>query len=63
MDARQFFNLVSEMRNKQKEYFKTRTQSALKESKALEKRVDDEIARGASTERETRTEIIGILSN
>lgn len=45
MDARQFFNLVSEMRNKQKEYFKTRTQSALKESKALEKRVDDEIAR------------------
>lgn len=26
MDARQFFNLVSEMRNKQKEYFKTRTQ-------------------------------------
>lgn len=47
MDARQFFNLVSEMRNKQKEYFKTRTQSALKESKALEKRVDDEIARVA----------------
>lgn len=45
MDARQFFNLVSEMRNKQKEYFRTRTQSALKESKALEKRVDDEIER------------------
>ena len=35
MDARQFLNLVSEMRNKQKEYFKTHTQSALKESKAL----------------------------
>lgn len=45
MDARQFFYLVSEMRNKQKEYFKTRTQSALKERKALEKRVDDEIKR------------------
>nr|DAH77923.1 MAG TPA: hypothetical protein [Caudoviricetes sp.] len=45
MDARQFFYLVSEMRNKQKEYFKTRTQSALKESKALEKRVDGEIKR------------------
>lgn len=45
MDARQFFNLVSEMRNKQKEYFKTHTQSALKESKTFEKRVDEEIAR------------------
>lgn len=45
MDARQFFNLVSEMRIKQKEYFRTRTQSALKESKTFEKRVDEEIAR------------------
>lgn len=52
MDARQFFNLVSEMRNKQKEYFKTRTQSALKESKAMEKRVDDEIARVAQVLKE-----------
>lgn len=52
MDAKQFFYLVSEMRNKQKEYFKTRTQSALKESKALEKRVDDEIARVAQVLKE-----------
>lgn len=54
MDARQFFNLVSEMRNKQKEYFKTHTQSALKESKALEKRVDDEIARVTQVLKEKR---------
>ena len=54
MDARQFFNLVSEMRNKQKEYFKTHTQSALKESRALEKRVDDEIARVTQVLKEKR---------
>ena len=54
MDARQFFNLVSEMRNKQKEYFKTHTQSDLKESKALEKRVDDEIARVTQVLKEKR---------
>lgn len=40
--------------NKQKEYFKTHTQSALKESKALEKRVDDEIARVAQVLKEKR---------
>lgn len=33
------------MRDKQKEYFRTRSQSALRDSKALEKRVDDEISR------------------
>lgn len=45
MDAKSFFNLVAALRNKQKEYFRTRSQSALRESKALEKRVDDEISR------------------
>ena len=45
MDAKSFFNLVVALRNKQKEYFRTRSQSALRESKALEKRVDDEIKR------------------
>lgn len=45
MDARQFFDLVSDMRAKQKEYFRTRSSSVLRESKALEKQVDDEIER------------------
>ncbi len=45
MDAKAFFFLVEHMRAKQKEYFKTRTSASLTESKALEKRVDDEIAR------------------
>ena len=45
MDARAFFVLVSQMRAKQKEYFKTRTSSSLTESKRLEKAVDNEIAR------------------
>ena len=37
--------LVATLRDKQKEYFRTRSQSALRESEALEKRVDDEIKR------------------
>ena len=45
MDAQSFFKLVVALRDKQKEYFRTRSQSALRESKALEKRVDDEIKR------------------
>ena len=45
MDAKSFFKLVVTMRDKQKEYFRTRSQSALRESKALEKCVDDEISR------------------
>ena len=45
IDHEAFYKLVVALRNKQKEYFRTRTQSALRESKALEKRVDDEIKR------------------
>lgn len=45
MDHHAFYNLVVALRDKQKEHFRTRTQSALRESKALEKRVDDEIKR------------------
>lgn len=45
MDHEAFYKLVVALRNKQKEYFRTRSQSALRESKALEKRVDDEIKR------------------
>lgn len=45
MDARTFFDLVSKMRDKQREYFRTRSATALRESNQLEKRVDDEINR------------------
>ena len=45
MNALDFFNLVTKMRDKQKEYFRTRSASALQESKRLEKQVDEEIQR------------------
>ena len=45
MTAKDFFDLVSEMRDRQKEYFRTRSTSVLNESKALERRVDAEIMR------------------
>ena len=45
MNAKEFFGLVSDMREKQKEYFRTRSSSVLSESKTLERRVDDEIRR------------------
>ena len=45
MNARDFFDLVTEMRQEQKNYFKTRSTESLKKSKELEKQVDDEIAR------------------
>lgn len=45
MTAKEFFDLVAEMREKQKEYFRTRSSSVLSESKTLERRVDDEIKR------------------
>ena len=45
MNSRDFFNLVTKMRDKQKEYFRTRSASVLQESKRLEKQVDEEIQR------------------
>lgn len=45
MTAKDFFNLVEQMRQNQKDYFKTRSTEALRKSKELEKQVDDEIAR------------------
>lgn len=45
MNAKEFFTLVAQMRDKQKEYFRTRSTSVLQESKRLEKQVDDEIKR------------------
>lgn len=43
--ARAFFDLVSEMRKAQKEYFKTRSSESLTRSKDLERQVDKEIQR------------------
>ena len=43
--ARWFFSKVAAMRHAQKQYFKTRSQSALRQSKALEREIDAEIER------------------
>ena len=45
MEHRVFFDKVSLMRMKQKEYFKTRSKAALEASKALESEIDNEIER------------------
>ena len=45
MNAREFFNKVAQMRSMQKEYFRTRSKTALQESKRLEREIDMEIAR------------------
>lgn len=43
--ARQFFERVKVMRYFQKQYFKTRSRTALQQSKALEREIDEEIER------------------
>ena len=45
MTAREFFNLVREMREAQKSYFLTRSKDLLEQSKQLEREVDREISR------------------
>lgn len=45
MEHRVFFDKVSLMRMKQKEYFKTRSKAALEASKDLEREIDNEIER------------------
>lgn len=45
MNAREFFFLVSTMRDAQKRYFKNRDQVTLRACKQLEREVDAEIAR------------------
>lgn len=45
MNAREFFYLVSNMRQAQKDYFERRDQAILRTCKVLEKQVDEEIAR------------------
>lgn len=45
MDKKQFFDKVAYMRKLQKEYFKTRSSSILRQCKQVEKEIDDEIER------------------
>lgn len=45
MNPKEFFDKVTEMREAQKEYFRTRNGATLAKSKALEKEIDNEIAR------------------
>ena len=45
MNAKTFFTKVALMREAQKEYFKTRSTTALRNSKALETEIDKEIER------------------
>ena len=45
MNAKEFYDTVVEMRKAQKEYFRTRTPSALQHSKQLERLIDKEIKR------------------
>lgn len=45
MKPEEFYTLVANMRNAQKEYFKTRSRDLLSKSMQLEKQVDDEIKR------------------
>jgi len=45
MNAKDFFTLVADMRQQQRDYFRTRNPRTLAESKRLEKLVDAEINR------------------
>lgn len=45
MNAKEFYNTVVKMRKAQRDYFRTRSQRTLNESKQLEKLVDAEIER------------------
>lgn len=45
-----FIKLVAEMRKAQKDFFKTRDSTYLKKSKALEKKVDEEIQKHFTNE-------------
>lgn len=45
MNAREFYNIVVKMRKAQRDYFRTRSQRSLNESKNLEAQVDAEIKR------------------
>lgn len=45
MNSRQFFDCVVQLRRFQKEYFATRSRESLQQAMAVEKEIDNEIAR------------------
>lgn len=45
MDKKTFFHKVCQMRAAQRDYFKTRSNAALAESKLLERQIDEKIKR------------------
>lgn len=65
MTAKEFFYLVSQMREAQRDYFKTRDQAILRRARALEGDVDAEIFRVkaiiAAEEREALLDTKGAL--
>ncbi len=58
MNARQFFDKVAELRQAQKEYFKTRSSQALSQSKFLEREIDNEIRRVKEIENKKQQELV-----
>jgi len=50
MNNRDFRDLVRRMRSKQKEYFRTRSEEVLRESKELERSVDRELEKDGQME-------------
>lgn len=52
MTAREFYDTVVKMRKAQRDYFRTRSQRSLNESKQFEKLVDAEIERVTKIEQE-----------
>lgn len=53
-----FMQLVKDMREAQKEYFSTRSKESLQRSKALERRVDEEIAAAERQDQTTNPDCI-----
>ena len=52
MNAKEFYDTVVKMRKAQRDYFRTRSQRLLTESKSLERQVDAEIERVTKIEQE-----------
>ena len=73
MTYKQFFQKVAALRQIQKEYFKTRSSESLRQAKAIEHEIDDEIKRinnlpttpqsDSNPPSDTATFILGIVSN
>ena len=60
MNQSEFMLLVEQMRNAQKEYFKTRDRMVLLKSKELEKKVDEQIAVIKVNEQPTVDAVTGV---